>query len=68
MNVKINKQQIASWLRQAAAIAAIVITALNTISMPTAVRAALGAGAAILLGIEHYVSDPSTGSPPPPTP
>jgi hypothetical protein len=61
----INSQQVASWLRQAAAIAIVVMSALDTISMPTAVRASLGAVAAALLAVEHYVSDPSTGTPTP---
>ena len=63
----INTQQIASILRQAAAIAVIVVTALDTISMPTAVRASLGTIAGALIVVEHYVGDSSTGTPPAPT-
>jgi hypothetical protein len=64
----INTQQIASWVRQAAAIAAVVISALDTISMPAGVRAVLVAVGGAILTAEHYVSDPSTGTPTPPKP
>jgi hypothetical protein len=64
----VNTQQVASWLRQAGAIAAVVISALGTISMPSAVRAVIGAAGGILLVVEHYVSDPSTGTTPPAPP
>lgn len=64
----INPQQIASILRQAAAIAMVVIAALDTISMPAAVRGVLTAVGGAILAVEHYVGDPSTGNPPPPKP
>ena len=62
----INTQQVASVLRQAAAIAMVVVSALDTISMPAAVRGVLVAVGGAILGVEHYVSDPSTGTPKPP--
>jgi hypothetical protein len=66
--IKINTQQVASWLRQAAAIAAVVVSALDTISMPAGVRAVLVAVGGAILTAEHYVADPSTGTTPPPKP
>lgn len=59
-------QQIASIFRQVAAIAAIVVGALPQIGLPARVATPLIAAGGILLAIEHYLSDPSTGTPSPP--
>jgi len=67
----VNTQQVSSWVRQGAAIAGIVVVGLlNVGSLPTSVRVVLTAVSGIILTIEHYVSDPSTGlgSPPPKSP
>lgn len=61
----INTQQIASVIRQVAALAALVIGALQSsgvLSGNTAGAAVLTAAGAIVLAVEHYVSDPSTGT------
>lgn len=61
-----NLQQLASILRQVAAVGAIVMGALtatlNGIHLPPAVSAVLTALGGGLLWIEHYVGDPSTGT------
>jgi hypothetical protein len=58
----LNSQQIASWVRQGAAIAGIVVVGLlNVGSLPSGVRVVLTAVSGIVLSLEHYVSDPSTG-------
>lgn len=63
----INHQSLASKARQVLAVAAIVMgaltSALSGIKLPGAASAVLAAGGFIILGIEHYVSDPSTGTP-----
>lgn len=68
----VNTQQVASILRQVVAIAAVVMGALtaslSSIHLPTGVSAALAAVGGVILAVEHYVSDPSTGSTPPPAP
>jgi hypothetical protein len=60
-------QSIASVVRQVFAIAAVVMgaltQALNGIHLPPAISAVLAAGGLLLLNIEHYLSDPSTGNP-----
>jgi hypothetical protein len=65
-----NTQQLASIIRQVLAVAAIVMgaltSALNGIHLPAAVSAVLAASGAVILALEHYVSDPSTGNPPAP--
>jgi hypothetical protein len=60
-------QSVASVVRQVLAIAAIVMGALTSalqgIHLPPAVSAVLAAGGLVLLNLEHYLSDPSTGNP-----
>ena len=69
MNVKLpTTQQLGSWLRQAAAVAGIVVSLGNQLSLPTSVRTVVLAISGAILGVEHYVSDPSTGSTPPKDP
>jgi len=61
-------QAFASVARQVVAIAAIVMGAitssLSAVHLPPAVSAVMTAGGAAILAIEHYVGDPSTGTPP----
>jgi hypothetical protein len=61
-------QAFASIARQVVAIAAVVMgaltSALSAIKLPPAVSAVLAAAGAVILAIEHYVGDPSTGSTP----
>jgi len=67
----VSTQKVASIVRQVLALAAIVMGALTaalaSIKLPPAVSAILVAGGAIVVAVEHYVSDPSTGSTPPPS-
>jgi len=59
-------QALSSIIRQIVAVAAVVMGALtaslSAIHLPTAVSAVLTAAGAVILAIEHYVSDPSTGT------
>ncbi len=60
-------QAIASIVRQVFAIAAVVMgaltQALSGIHLSPAISAVLAAGGMVLLNVEHYLSDPSTGNP-----
>ena len=60
-------QRVSSVVRQVLAIAAIIMGALTAclqgIHLPPAVSAVLAAGGLVLINIEHYLSDPSTGTP-----
>lgn len=60
-------QSVAAVIRQVLAIAAVVMgaltSALSGIHLPPAVSAVLAAGGLVLLNVEHYLSDPSTGNP-----
>lgn len=65
-------QSLASILRQVVAVAAVVMGALtaslSSIKLPTAVSTALVITGAVIVAIEHYVSDPSTGTTAPQVP
>lgn len=60
-------QQISSIARQALAILGVVFGILtqsvSSLHLPVAVSTALTLGGAVILGLEHYLSDPSTGTP-----
>jgi hypothetical protein len=60
-------QSLASIGRQVLAIVGVVFGVLtqsvSALHLPTAVSSILLVGGAVILAVEHYVSDPSTGSP-----
>ena len=68
-SITVNTQQIASIARQVLAIVGIVMgvltQSLSSLHLPTAVSTALTVGGTLILAIEHYVGDPSTGTTPP---
>jgi hypothetical protein len=59
-------QRITAVFRQIAAYAAVVLGAIPQLNLPNSVRVPLVSVGGIILAIEHYVSDPSTGTPPKP--
>lgn len=65
-------QRTAAVLRQVLAVVAIVFAALtqavSSLHLPVAVSSVLGIVGGVILAVEHYVSDPSTGKPAPPVP
>lgn len=64
----INTQQIGAWLLRVLSLAAVVIAAIPATSVPSDVRPALAAAGAIILAVDRFLTDPSTGNPPtPPT-
>jgi len=72
MTVTITKQNAGSIARQALAILGIVFGILTqsvgSLHLPVAVSTAITIGGAVLLAVQHYVADPSTGTtnaPPP---
>jgi len=68
----VNSQQLASIARQGLAILGIVFGVLTqsvgSLHLPVAISGILTVGGAVILAVEHYVSDPSTGTPAPTTP
>lgn len=65
----VTKQSFASIIRQVLAVLGIIFGVLTqsvtTLHLPVAVSAWMGVGGAVILAIEHYVADPSTGATPP---
>ena len=65
----VNTQSVSAIVRQFLAILGIIFGVLTqsdtALHLPVVVSAWLGVGGVIILAIEHYVSDPSTGAPPP---
>lgn len=63
----VNIQRVSSVVRQVVAVAAIVMgcltQALSSIQLSPAISTALATIGGVILGIEHYVGDPSTGTP-----
>jgi hypothetical protein len=62
-------QQVSSIIRQIVAVAAVVfgaisaaISSTNAIHLPPAVSSVLVIAGSVIMAIEHYVGDPSTGS------
>lgn len=58
-------QQLGSYLRQGLALLGVIFGVLTAsvgaMKLPTAVSTVLTVGGAVILAVEHYVSDPSTG-------
>lgn len=65
-------QSLASIIRQVLAVLAVVFGVLtasvSSLHLPASVSTALTVIGGIVLAVEHYVSDPSTGTPTPPAP
>ena len=74
MKITFDTQRLGSLGRQLLAILGIVFGVLTQsvsgLHLPVAVSSILTIGGALILGIEHYVSDPTTGTgtPPPKSP
>lgn len=62
----LNPQSLASVLRQISAVAAIVLGAIPQTHLGAAAKVPLIAIGGVLLAIEHFVSDPTTGTGAPP--
>lgn len=65
-------QRLASIARQVVAVVAsvfgILTASVSTLHLPVALSAILTAAGPVILAIEHYVGDPSTGTPAPVAP
>ena len=67
MTVNINTQRVASVARQILAIAAITFGVLtqsdSSLHLPVLISSILTVAGSVIIAIEHYVGDPSTGTP-----
>ena len=73
MNVNLNVQQLGAWFLRLLAVAGVALAAIPADSIPANVRPYFAIGSAVILAVDRYVTDPSTGTPPlaaspPPTP
>ena len=61
-------QSVSSVVRQVLAVLALVFGALTqalaSIKLPPAASVVMGVFGTVILGLEHYLGDPSTGTPP----
>ena len=68
VGVTVTKQSFASIVRQILAVAGIVMGVLtasvSSLHLPIALSSILTVAGAVILAIEHYVADPSTGTTP----
>jgi hypothetical protein len=67
----VNTQQLGAWLLRVLAIASAVIASIPATSIPVSVRPFMVIAAGIILAVDRYVTDPTTGTPapsPPPSP
>ena len=58
-----NAQQAGAWFLRVLSLAGVVLAAIPSDSVPSNVKPWLAAGAAVILAVDRYVTDPSTGTP-----
>jgi tetrahydromethanopterin S-methyltransferase subunit C len=70
--VKLSTQSASSIVRQILGYLGIIFGVLTqsvtAMHLPVAISSVIAIGGAVIIAIEHYVSDPSTGTPPTPPP
>ena len=62
MSVNVNAQQLGAWFLRLLAIAGVALAAVPADAIPTNVKPWFAIGAAIVLAVDRYVTDPSTGT------
>lgn len=70
MNVTLTPQALGAWIARIGSVALVVLSAIPADSVPANVRPYLAIAGGLILAVDRYVTDPSTGTPPPvpPTP
>lgn len=71
MTVTLSPQSLGAWIARIGSVALVVLSAIPADAVPTNVRPYLAIAGAIILAVDRYVTDPSTGTPTPakaPTP
>lgn len=66
MTVNLNAQQLGAWIARIGSVALVVLSAIPADSVPANVRPYLAIAGAVILAVDRYVTDPTTGTPPPP--
>lgn len=68
MKVTLTPQSIGAWIARIGSVALVVLSAIPADSVPANVRPYLAIAGAVILAVDRYVTDPSTGNPPPSVP
>ena len=64
----INIQQVGAWFLRLLAIAGVVVAAIDPNNLPASYRNVLTVVSAVILAVDRYLADPSTGTTNAPTP
>lgn len=68
MKISLTPQQLGAWIARIGSVALVALSAIPADSIPPNVRPYLAIAGAIILAVDRYVTDPTTGSgPTPPT-
>lgn len=59
-------QQLGAWIARIGAVALVVLSAIPADSVPANVRPYLAIAGAVIVAVDRYVTDPTTGTPTPP--
>ena len=65
MNVNVTMQQVGAWIARIGAVALVALSAIPADAVPANVRPYLAIAGAVIVAVDRYVTDPSTGTPPP---
>jgi hypothetical protein len=70
VNVNVSSQTLGAWFLRLLGIAGVAVAAIDPSNLPNSYRNTLTVVSAILLAVDRYLTDPSTGNPPttPPSP
>lgn len=68
MNVNLDPQKLGSWFLRLLSLAGVALAAIDPNSLPASVRSTFVIAAGVILAVDRYVSDPTTGTPPPAPP
>ena len=64
MTVNLTMQQLGAWFLRILSVAGVALAAIPSDSIPANVRPWIAAGSAVILAVDRYVTDPSTGTSP----
>ena len=68
MNFTLNGQKLGAWFVRLLAVAGVAVAAIDPSNLPPSYRNTLTVVSAVLLAVDRYLADPSTGTPPPSPP
>ncbi len=68
MTVKFTPQQLGAWIARLGSVALVALGAIPADGVPASWHNALVIAGAVILAVDRYVTDPSTGTPPPSSP